>query len=485
MADSMPTKKQNNTIGKYITATFLLILLISSVALLLHLYYQQGVYWDFITHYMYSKALINSYFYKSMLNGTLPQAIQYEGNFYIEPFRAPLMSMLMAPFDLVFAQHAIPAYLVFEAVFLLLSAIYLAHSMKVSSLIVAPILMMPYVMVYLTVLNGAEMLSLILIVFAAALAMRGKWQSGVLMALAALAKYSSIAFVLPLLFMPKGTRRKSIAAVFLTTAPWLIANFFIFGNPIYSYESAITQVFVSPPPSQVSMHAALATSISIVFYDLLPFIILIAILALFVYSKHHRMPKAISYKYKIAITFCAVSLLAWFALAIHASINTLPRWGYLIYAGSAPLLSLLIYDLMRSASKLYKNYAVRRTITYAIYSTVLLISLVLTFIAYIQMGQYPFGAFMGSKSQILLDAVQQVNSLGLGSCNFISNAWPYLRFYGIAAHNPNYYNSTMYKYPILIFDSFIGSGNEVTAINITKVYNLSGFQIMIPKNSIC
>ena len=107
--------KQVRSSKKYAYAALLLAMLALSSALVLHLYYQQGVYWDFITHYLYSKALISGYFYTSLLNGTLPLAIQSENHFYLEPFRAPLMSVFLVPFDLVFAQNAIPSYLAFSA----------------------------------------------------------------------------------------------------------------------------------------------------------------------------------------------------------------------------------------------------------------------------------------------------------------------------------------------------------------------------------
>ncbi|MGC8538070.1 MAG: hypothetical protein ACP5MZ_03780 [Candidatus Micrarchaeia archaeon] len=470
---------------KYIYVSLLLAMLIFSSALVLHLYYQQGVYWDFITHYLYSKALISSYFYKSLANGTLPLAIQYENHFYLEPFRAPLMSIFIVPFYLAFAQNAIPYYLVFEVILLLLSAIYLAKGMNVNPLIVVPMIMVPYTMIYLTVLNGTEMLSLILAIFAIGLAVRGKWQSGILIALAAMAKYSSLVFVLPILFMPKGTRWNTLAAGFFTTMPWLAANYFIFGNPMFSYIEAIQQVFVAPPPSPTSIHAALMISMSEVFYSLVPFMLIAVLLAVSVYAKHRRLPKSIDYRYKITAAFCAVSLLAWFAFAVHGSIDTLPRWGYITYAGIVPLLALLIYDLIHKASKLYKSRIAKSTIVYGSYAYILLVFFALTFLAYTQMGSQPFAPLMGSNSEVLLSAVHQVHLLGLTNCSFISNAWPYLRFYGIDAHNPYYYNSTMYRYPIIAFYSFVGTGNSVAELNISKAYNYSGFEIMMPKNRAC
>ncbi len=476
--------KQVRSSKKYAYAALLLAMLVASSALVLHLYYQQGVYWDFITHYLYSKALISSYFYKSMLSGTLPLAIQSENHFYIEPFRAPLMSIFLVPFDLAFAQNSIPSYLVFEVILLLLSAIYLAKGMNVNPLVVAPMLMVPYTMIYLTVLNGTEMLSLILAIFAIGLAVRGKWQSGVLIALAAMAKYSSLVFVLPILFMPKGTRWNTLAAGFFTTMPWLAANYFIFGNPMFSYIDAIEQVFVASPPSPTSVHAALLISMSDVFYSLVPFMLLAVLLAALVYAKRRRLPKSVDYKYKITAAFCAVSLLAWFAFAVHGSINTLPRWGYIVYAGIVPFLALLIYGLMHEAGKLYKSPLSRNAIMYASYSFIILAFFALTFFAYAQMGSHPFEV-MGSGSPVLLNAVQQVHSLGIADCGFISNAWPYLQLYGIKAHNPYYYNSTMYRYPILVFSSFIGAGNSVAELNISKTYNYSGFEILIPEDSTC
>ncbi len=459
--------------------------LVFSAALVLHLYYQQGVYWDFITHYLYSEALTNGYFYKSLLGGTLPLAIQNQNHFYIEPFRAPLMSVVMAPFNLLPMQDAIPAYLAFEVVLLLIAAVYLARSLGISPLLVAPIAMVPYVMVYLTVLNGAEMLSMILAMFAVSFAARDKWQSGIFVALAALAKYSSLIFLLPLLFMPKGTRLKAFASAFLTTLPWLIFNLAVFGNPVYSYEYALNEVFVSSPPASTSIQTALFISLHTVFYDLVPFVALAALLALLVYAKRRKMPGKFDNRYRIAAAFCAVGLAAWFAFAVDGSIATLPRWGYIVYVGAVPLLSLLIYDLSASAGNAFAHGKQVHAVQYAAYFAVLLIFFTATYYAYVQMGSHPFGSFLGSRSQVLLEAVQQVHSHGLYSCGFVSNAWPYLQLYGIKAHNPHYLNSTMYKYPILLFDSFAGSGNQAAENNISMEYNYSGYTILIPSNHAC
>lgn len=478
------TDSDSAKVGAFIAVIIMLVIFALSAMLVLRLYYRQGVYWDFITHILYSKALVNGFFYKSMLEGTLPLAISYGNHFYMEPFRAPLMSVLMVPFDLAFAQHAIPAYLLFEVLLLFLSAVYLARSLRVSPLVTAPMLMLPYVMVYLTVLNGTEILSLILVILAIALAAKGKWQSGIFIALAALAKYSSIVFVLPLLFIPKGTRMKALAAGFFTTLPWFVANSLVFGDPFYSYISAIQQAFVAPPPAHTSVYAALLISMNEVFYNLVPFVLIAVLLAALLYAKRRKVPK-MSYKYRITAAFFIISILTWFGLAIHGSIATLPRWGYIVYAGSVPLLSLLIYDLIKASGRAFFKPGYRSAFTYALYVVLFLVFAALTLTAYTQMSRYPFGSFLGSKSAILYSAVHQVDALGLGDCNFVSNAWPYLRLYNITAHNPYYFNSSMYRYPIVVFNSFIGSGNKVTEADISKTYNFSGFQILIPYNSTC
>ncbi len=472
--------KRKAMAGKSTELILVLVVFIIASALLMRLYYTQGVYWDFVTHFLYAKALTSGYFYGSLDSGTLAISIQNGAHFYVEPFRAPLMSFLMAPFILL-SYHPIPAYLIFETALLLVSSVYLARSLRVSPLVAAPMALLPYVMVYLTVLNGAELLSLILLLFAFGLAARKRWQAGILVALAALAKYSSVVFFVPLFFMPKGTRLKALAAGLVTTLPWFAFNSFVYGDPVYSYLSAVKEVFVIPPPSPTSVPIAVIGSLWIILVDLLPFMLIAASLAMYTYAKHRALLASFDYRYRIATAFLVVSVLIFAAFCIKGSVDTLPRWGYILYAGMVPILSLLIYDLSVQASIVYKE----RRIIPAVYSAIFIIFVVLSASAYVQLGEYPFGTLLGTKSVILGNAVQEVNALGISGCNVISNAWPYLRFDSITAHYPFYYNLTMYRYPIVIFDSFVNDGETVAEENISHTYNYSGFQILMPENHTC
>ena len=56
------------------------------------------------------------------------------------------------------------------------------------------------------------------------------------------------------------------------------------------------------------------------------------------------------------------------------------------------------------------------------------------------MGQSSVNAVFGN-------AVATIWSDGLSGCGFVSNAWVYLKFYGVDAYSPFYYNGTMELYP--------------------------------------
>ena len=84
----------NKKISVYLLAAYAAILLILGSLIVFRINSIGGYYWDFTAHMLYAKALASTEFYSSIANHTAALAILYENIFYVEWFRAPLMSVL-------------------------------------------------------------------------------------------------------------------------------------------------------------------------------------------------------------------------------------------------------------------------------------------------------------------------------------------------------------------------------------------------------
>jgi len=441
-----------------------------------------GYYWDFIAHMLFAKALISPAFYSDIVNHSIANAILYENMFYVEWFRAPLMSVFMAPFLLLGSDGPL-IYVAAELAVFIIATIYAADAIGANRFLMLTMLLTPYVVIYLTLLNGAEILSMALLLFGIGLAAKGKWQAGILLSLAGLAKYFSAIFILLLFLLPKGQKRKGFAAYIGVLAIWLAANYAVYGNPIESYLQSLYEVFIVYKVSTGSVIGAIIQSFSIILPYILPFAVAAIALALYVKIKKISNVSVKTeaearkiYVRRIIIASFFIAVTATALVSVHASINSLPRWGYEIYACLALLLGVIFSDIFTTLNKHKELIRIGIAITALLYLALLVVSY-----AGVQ-SHYPFASY-GTKNYTLTNAVSEINGLSIAKCNIVSNAWVYLRYYGIKAHYPSYVNSSMHSYPAVVFDT-IGIANS--SINVTE-YSSSvkgnGYRIYLPKNN--
>ncbi len=449
----------------------------------LSMYNIGGANWDFITHWLMAKSLVNNNFYSALFGGYLSNSILYSNTFYFESLRAPLTGIFMVPFSLLGSNIGMPLYFAFVLFLLLYSIFKISASIKIDPILLILIIFTPYISIFLMLLNGTEIVSIALLLIFLSFLFKKSWKSGIILALAGLAKYPNLIFLPLLFFLPKKERKNAFASFFLITIPWLLFNTVVFHDPIFSYVISVgafsgggTQVYF---PINIIIQSLL-----LILPELFPiaFIILIVMCVLYIKRKKYgvykiKLKKSLidNYKYKIAISFFVLGIFAWSITSMRGSINDLPRLGYLIYTGAALFFTILFFDIIKKLKLSVKNiYAYCIIALFIIYVIILL-------------TWFPYNGyvFYGSKSQVLLNAENSISIQGIGSCNIISNNWVYLKYLGYKAHFPYYYNSTSERYPIIFFTDLGSNQTPINLDNITFRQNYSGFFIAKPKNSIC
>ena len=158
----------------------LLFLLLGAVVLKVSSVY--GVGWDFVAHYVSSKAVFANGFFNTvktvkLANGTSANfGIIETRNTYFEFYRAPLSILVFAFMNPVFGLSSILAYLVLMVMLLLCAVSYFSKSFNLDYLLVGSLVVLPYLVIFPFMVNSEEMLSLSLVIIALALLKKGKWQ---------------------------------------------------------------------------------------------------------------------------------------------------------------------------------------------------------------------------------------------------------------------------------------------------------------------
>ncbi|MDE1871144.1 MAG: hypothetical protein KGI06_02800 [Candidatus Micrarchaeota archaeon] len=435
------------------------------------MYYLGGANWDFIAHWLYAKSLINPAFYSALFSGRLAAATLYANSFYFETLRAPLTGIMMVPFAMI-GKPAIPAYFAFALLLLLASSLYVSRQLDTKASTLPLILLTPYAAFFLLLLNGTEIVTMsILLVFVAFL-LRKSWKAGIILGIAGLAKYPSLIFVLLLVLLPAGQRRKAFLAFVLVTLPWLAFNAVAFHNPVFSYIVSANS-FSQGNTAGYFPIGVISQSLWLTLPELIPALAVATALIALAGGKRSGFIDAArkDYRYRVLLVFLAVGLLAWLIIAVRGSINDLPRLGYLVYGGCALLLATAISDVSKAR---------RRAYAYCL--AALFISM-----AAISITWFPYSGFRfyGSSNAALSSSENAISAQGLSNCNIVSNNWVYLIYLGYRAHFPYYYNYTIQHYPVVYFTALGSNNTAVNLANITRKTEYNGFFVALPRDYTC
>ena len=418
--DNGALKESCKKIKPKIVFVYTLLITIYAFALFdaLHMYGLGGANWDFIAHWLWAKSLTNNNFYSALFSGHLANAILYGNTFYFETLRAPLTGIIMIPFTLLGGSIAMPLYFAFILALLLYSIIYISKSISINPLILSLLLFTPYIALFLLLLNGTEIVSVILLLLLVAMLISKDWKSGIVLALAGLAKYPNLIFIPLLLFLPKEKRWKAFISFLIVTAPWIIFNTVVYHNPLLSYIISIGS-FSNGGASSYFPINIISQSLLLILPELVPALLVLVIGLFLIYGRRNGLKtqikmlgrKFISWndrRYKIVFYFLVLGFLGFLATSLKGSINDLPRLGYLIYTGIALFLAISLSDL---ANKFPSNKNIYLYLIAGLFviSTIILVT----------WFPYTGYVFYGSASPTLEAAGNAMTSQGISHCNII------------------------------------------------------------------
>jgi hypothetical protein len=468
--------------------TFFILLIAVGFAAVLNLYLTKGVSWDFVSHYLNAETVLKQGFYSHIAFLGNSSIIENNG-FYFEAARAPLSSTLMALSMLSSRNIAIPIYLAILFALLGIALWSVSKSLGISPLLGAALMISPYLLKFTFLFNSTEILSLTFVLLTVAFVAEKRSEAGIFMALAGLAKYTSLIF-LPLLLLLGKPKKIFYSLVFfaVVTLPWILFNYIFFGNPVYSYYNAIV-VAVS---STVSNFISLKVIEVLLEFLVIPSILLLSLaLGSFINGRANKketgktaMRDFIYGKAFLIISFLALGFADLFILGMHNSTFDQERFGYFFYAAFAVAIAFAF-----SSDRLNLSFNVRKLKfnTHTIMPYALFVVSLFFILLLLHNEPMPWFSWMSqaSNNPVLRNAVLAINEAGLSNCRVVSNDWVYLKFLGIKAFSPFYYNSTIARYPIVAFDTLGTPPNYIRETNISKTITYQNYSILFPKNYIC
>lgn len=205
--------------------------------------------WDFATYVLNAK-----YWFA---NGT-----------YFEPFRPPLMSLVIGILAFFGWRLSEYLYLVLVAFLFMHSSKMLAKTLKFNKEVFYSISLSAYILNY-GLINGTELLSLVLLEYGIVFLLKDDFKSGIMFGLGALSRYTGFA-LFPLLLFHSIFRKALASLTFFigTVSMWFIYNHYKYGN----FFTSISDLYAINVPYRGYMIQPIVASHFIeVQYFLMPF----------------------------------------------------------------------------------------------------------------------------------------------------------------------------------------------------------------------
>ncbi len=482
-------------IERHLRIILSIILVILPLITIYVLFHFRGPQWDLTAHSLLGKSLLN-YLTHSAVGAKTAFVGEYLNNliYYAEPYRAPLSTPIFALLSIFFAEPVLP-YMILVYLGAVAALYKLGRQTGIDTLIIFSAFLNPYVLYFFFVPNGMEGLSIIFVLLALTLLYKKRSISGVFLAMASLAKYPAL-ILLPLVLL-LGTKKKIISGLIFevaTISPWLLFNYFVYGNPLYGYEAALSNAVTSGGYTIVHPFAVLA----VIGYPLA--LCLIGIAAWVSKKKNKAMPHFRN-KYKVFAVFFALSLIGYAFVLPHNDFFTQERFGYLFSTAFIIISASFLTDVLPKKLHIERYIAVAAIM-------VLVVGLYYTYITSSTSVVEYYNS--NSPNNVYTQAYSELSLLGFGGCRFISNAWipmlyqhmnaysPFIRYSSktitpivirlLAHHGINYteFTEEQARYPIVVIEGAGVSPSLIIGLkNSTLSYNTSYIQIYLPKNVTC
>ncbi len=434
-----------------------------------------GMFWDFTVNVLNARDIVDPFFYHYMLTAHPAYLAITTPQFYAETYRDPLMPFILSLFTLPLHSYAPIVYQVFVVLFLLSALYYYSKTTKVNLLLLVLLFFNPFVLFTLFLLDGEEGIAFILMIFAIALLFKKRWETGMLLGLAGLAKYPSLIFFPLILLLPTWKKRAyALVAFALVTLPFLAANYLYYGSPFEAYltEMGLYAGGAAPVPG------VLLESLWVIFSFLIPAALVLVGLFAAEDDKSRRAARKMDHLQKILLVAIALGVVAWIYLARYPALDGTPRMGYLIFFGVALEMALLLqrFDADSIGFNAKRNLAMSFLIVISIGSLGYWFALAQQQNAVSSVGTNWIG---------FATAANALAQHGFANCDVISNAWVFIYYDNVTALNPSDNNPNAGTLPRLIY---YGIGTDPSQVYIPPESNTIKypyFNLVIPPDAAC
>lgn len=471
------------------------ILLLISYLVLLTVYNNEGIGWDFADNYLNAQTILNGHFYRMLplnisaigiaQNGSDISNINYQfiaqNGIYIVLARPPIAPLLIAFATLIDSNASIQIYILMLLILMAASMVFVSERMAMNPLILSGLMFSFFVIRWTVLYNSEELLSISAAFLFIGMLVGKTKLTGIPLAIAGLAKYTNLA-LLPMILLLGNVRKIAMALLIfvLFTLPFVAAQFLIFGYSLISY--------------QISLHEVSLNSSTTGFFGMLSGILIypavILVLAIFfgLLKNREKLLTALDprrdYRYAVAFSFLAISMIGYLMEYQHVGVPM--RFGYLPYASLALLTALVISSIGDTKVHPFKG----KDLNFVAQFGVFFVSLCILTLLYLQVSSGNYGLWLGqerTKNPDISQALQVLHKYNLSDCAIVSNVWPFMNFYNVTAYSSDATcNATEQRFPYLIFSTF--GPKEYCAYGIqfnNNTGNSENFSVVTPANYIC
>ncbi len=468
----------------------LALLLILPIAIFALIYSNSGPSWDMIARSLNGKTLFN---YVSTNQNDLKVAFfgELTNNlvYYFEPYREPVGNLIFAILYSVFKYPILP-YSVLAFAFYVFSICVFANQFKIDKLIAFSVFLNAYLIYYLFVPNGGEVLAISFILMGIAYLARGSEFSGLFFGIAALSKYPAMA-MFPLVLLLKDRRKILIAIAIeaLVLSSWGMVDYLVYGIPFYSYFSSISNANIITNPSTVHVLALL---------QVLAFPLIFGAIAYVLIRSSKSKPRILPFELKMSYLMIALAFLSYLVMLPHNDEISQARYGFIFSVSLLVPVSMALSNA--SVALPNSRYAI------AALSLFMMLAFAVFMYSFVTSPQISYYN-PGSENSIYANAASRMGQYGFADCRFISNAWVYMIYAGYDAYSPfiinknasssslienaSNLNSTFFvshqnEYPMLIFNYTGVDRNRISVLSsYDVVYANRNFSIYVPREAKC
>lgn len=481
---------------RYEQAVIVGILLLTAYAVLIAVYNNEGMGWDFVDDYLGARTLLNGYFYNAVhpfnisvshtfSNGATlvfanNQLVTTQG-IYIVFARSPLAWLFIAIAMLIDKGISIQLYIFVLLLIMAVSIFFVSKKMSLNPLILAGLMFSYFVVRWTVLYNSEELLSTgFLFLFVGLVAEKDKL-SGIGAAVAGMAKLTNL-ILLPMLLLLSDKRKIILGIVLFAifTLPFIAYMYLFYGYSLLAYQLSFFTNFLVMPV--VNYGNGLGLLALILAYPVLILMIVLAfgLLSIGRAGLFAAIDPRSSHKYAVAYSFMLLSTIGFIVGYPHLGLPM--RFGYMPYSSIALFTALVISSI--GEARVFRGYNLNLVSQYALP----LISFLILSALFLQVSSGNYGGWLGpahTKNPDIVRAAQWIHNSNISSCAIVSNVWPFMNFYNITAYaSDSYCNATQLRLPYMF--STAGT-NSYCGYNVqwTQRPGNLNFTVELPANYIC